>query len=398
MVTLRATVTLITPIPHTKANLTTPNCTPTTTTTTRIRVQHSSITVIASTHRIPPTPHTAMNSYPSYYEMCSGGSGSQTHTYGSMSVSLVRLNPARLCLTLSPATPPSQRVLSYRSPRSNSNSSSNSSSSSSDQNHYNPPPRRQNQNHHPNPHQYQYQYHPQHHHSQGQGPGNSPNLGHNHNNQRGYNNNNINNRGIGNGNGNANGPPDYMNYRRGLCPALSRDYSGNGNGNGNGNGHGHNGRRYMSDHLNNASSSMNGLINSGHHQRNYNDRNLNNHFGNSDQGGPDHRDRAEGSSYNFMRNGGGSGGGYGRNGSHYQHMAYGNNNGASTSSGGPGLMGELPSGSGLSGSSLSLNNGPNGPLNSDSPSRKRRRISGRPQNGPQTQQRCLMAHVSLKTK
>jgi len=112
-------------------------------------------------------------------------------------------------------------------------------------------------------------------HSQGQGPGNSPNLGHNH--QRGYNNNNgingNNNRGIGNGigNGNANGPPDYMNYRRGLCPALSRDYPG-----GNGNGHGHNGRRYMSDHPNNPSSSMNGLLNSGHHQRNYNDRNLNN--------------------------------------------------------------------------------------------------------------------------
>jgi len=107
------------------------------------------------------------------------------------------------------------------------------------------------------------------------------------------------------------------------------------------------------------------------------------HFGNvNSEQGLDHRSD---SSYNFMRNGGG---GYGRNGSHYQHMGNGysnnnNNNGASTSSAGPGLMGEMPSGSGLSGSTLSLNNGP-GPigLNSDSPSRKRRRISGRPSQSP----------------
>ncbi|KAH8295150.1 hypothetical protein KR018_008010 [Drosophila ironensis] len=213
-------------------------------------------------------------------------------------------------------------------------------------------------------------------HSQGQGAGNSSNLGHIH--QRGY-----------NRNGNVSGPSDYMNYRRGMCPALSRDYSGNGNGNGHG--HGHN-RRHMGEiHLNNVPPSISGH-NSGHHQRNYNDRNLNNnnHFGHSDQG-PDHRDRGDGSSYNFMRNGG-SNGGYGRNGSHYQHIGYGNNSnhGASTSSALPGLMGELPSGSGLSGSSLALNNGPGG-LNSDSPSRKRRRISGRPPNGPQAQHRCLLA-------
>lgn len=85
-----------------------------------------------------------------------------------------------------------------------------------------------------------------------------------------------------------------------------------------------------------------------------------------------------------MRNGGG-GGGYGRNGSHYHNMGngYGNSNGASTSSSGPGLMGDMPSGSGLSGSTLSLTIGP-GPhgLNSDSPSRKRRRISGRPSQSP----------------
>lgn len=106
------------------------------------------------------------------------------------------------------------------------------------------------------------------------------------------------------------------------------------------------------------------------------------HFVNgSSEQGLDHRSDG---GYNFMRNGGG---GYGRNGSHYQHTGNGysnnNNNGASTSSGGPGLMGDMPSGSGLSGSTLSLNNGP-GPngLNSDSPSRKRRRISGRPSQSP----------------
>ncbi|XP_022214453.2 E3 ubiquitin-protein ligase Arkadia isoform X3 [Drosophila obscura] len=261
-------------------------------------------------------------------------------------------------------------------------------------------------------------------HNQGQGSSSGPSHSHSHH-QRGYNNNNNNNNrggnvnginingsnnGIGNsngngiangnGNGNVNGPPDYMNYRRGggVCPALSRDYSGNG--------HNHN-RRHMTDnHLNNASASMNSHNNPGHHQRNsYNERNLsnnNNHFGNQDQGGPDHR--AEGSSYNFMRNGGGPGtNGYGRNGSHYQHMGNGygnnniinnnNNNGASTSTGGPGLMGEMPSGSGLSGSTLSLNNGPVG-LNSDSPSRKRRRISGRPQGGAQQPpHRCLLAQM-----
>ncbi|KAH8318025.1 hypothetical protein KR074_000760, partial [Drosophila pseudoananassae] len=400
-----------------------------------------------------PSPH------PNYYDTC----GPQTRTYGSMSVSLVRLNPARLCLTLSPATTPSPPTnrhhpnLSRRPLVVSFAPSSGCNASASDQSHFHQQTPRS-QNHYPN-NPSQYHLHPQHHyhplhnpqtnrqplpltrtnsnstnattlnqistnpttnsnptdvvnvnsctdiiphgsssplsassmlsqpqqrrqiniasaslnsHSQGQGPGNSSNMGHNHMGQRGYNRN-----GIGNGgNGNLNGSPDYMNYRRGVCPALSRDYSG------------HN-RRHMGEiHLNNPSSSMNG--HSGHHQRNYNDR-IVNHFGGSDQGGPDHRDRGEGSSYNFMRNGGG---GYGRNGSHYQHMGYGNNNNsASTSSGGPsGLMGELPSGSGLSGSSLSLNNGPGG-LNSDSPSRKRRRISGRPQNGPQSQHRCLLAQM-----
>lgn len=114
------------------------------------------------------------------------------------------------------------------------------------------------------------------------------------------------------------------------------------------------------------------------------------HFNNgSSEQNLDHR--ADGG-YSFMRNGG-IGNSYGRNGAqHYQqHMSngYGNNNNnnnnnvASASSAGPGLMGDVPSGSGLSGSTLSLNNGlgPNG-INSDSPSRKRRRISGRPSQSP----------------
>ncbi|SPP83597.1 blast:RING finger protein 44 [Drosophila guanche] len=252
-------------------------------------------------------------------------------------------------------------------------------------------------------------------HNQGQGSSSGPSHSHSHHQQRGYNQRGGNNNGNGNGNGininsnngignsngngiangNVNGPPDYMNYRRGggVCPALSRDYASNG--------HNHN-RRHMTDnHLSNAAAAMNNSHNNpGHHQRSYNDRNLNNnnnnHFGNLDQGGPDHR--SEGSSYNFMRNGGGPATGYGRNGSHYQHMGNGygnsnnNNNGASTSTGGPGLMGEMPSGSGLSGSTLSLNNGPVG-LNSDSPSRKRRRISGRPQGGAQPPHRCLLAQM-----
>lgn len=115
------------------------------------------------------------------------------------------------------------------------------------------------------------------------------------------------------------------------------------------------------------------------------------HFNNgSSEQNVDHR--ADGG-YSFMRNGG-IGNSYGRNGAqHYQqHMSNGysnnnnngnNNNVASGSSAGPGLMGDVPSGSGLSGSTLSLNNGlgPNG-INSDSPSRKRRRISGRPSQSP----------------